>query len=100
MSQGECKQSIEISLAQGNPPHLRGMTFGAQTAMFEQHFPPCMYRLLNKAVEELSPVRRGPDLRVDNADAELVPCRSEGVSPSVNLPEFHGFEVRWTSLAA
>ncbi len=73
--------------------------------MVVEDFPPRMYRLLNNAVEELSPVRRGPDLRVDNApvfnaDAELKPCRSDGVATAVNLPEFHAFEVRWTSLAA
>ncbi|OYW31569.1 MAG: hypothetical protein B7Z47_00610 [Chthoniobacter sp. 12-60-6] len=73
--------------------------------MFVKDFFTRMYRLLNRAIEEPSPVRRGPDLRVDNAavfnaDSEQEPGRSDGVSPSVNLPEFHAFEVRWTSLAA
>ncbi|WP_395745858.1 hypothetical protein [Prosthecobacter sp.] len=71
-----------------------------------------MYRLLNKAAEDLPAVRRGPDLQVDNVaafvpDAAPEQQRHDGEPPPVSLPdpkalwaEWKAFEARWTSLAA
>lgn len=78
--------------------------------MVAMHLPRRMYRLLNKAIEELSPARRGPDLRVDVAaflspDAEPQSWRSETIPSPVSLTESialspAAFEMRWTSLSA
>lgn len=71
-----------------------------------------MYSLLNNAVEDLSIIGRGTDLRVDNtaffvSDPAVESYRSDATPLTVSLTEskaswagFDAFEVRWTSLAA